>query len=232
MHAVPGGKGIHRENFVRVHELIRQHLENIDQSELGNYISEEGTSEKEIRFMAGWRTYIGTLNFAGIGFVPALRRLLESSGFLLPGEAQKIDRIMDSFATCYHRLNPGTFEDKDKAFILAFSAVMLNSDHYNDAIKKSNKMKFDDFVRNHRGMGISEDLLASVWKDITGKEIQLASRVAIESNFRRQMLNSARRSLALLSGHASMCRIYASKMSTELATLMLEVGWPHFYACI
>ena len=137
---------------------------------------------------------------------------------------------MDSFATCYHRLNPGTFEDKDKAH-LGFS-VMLNSDHYNDAIKKSNKMKFDDFVRNHRGMGISEDLLRSVWKDITGKEIQLASRVTIESNFRRQMLNSARRSLALLSGHASMCRIYASKMSTELATLMLEVGWPHFYACI
>ncbi len=48
--------------------------------------------------------YIDMMNFAGIDFVPALRKFLE--GFRLPGEAQKIDRLMEKFASRYCESNP------------------------------------------------------------------------------------------------------------------------------
>ena len=44
-------------------------------------------------------SYVDQLNFTEMEFVPALRRFLE--GFRLPGESQKIDRLMEKFASRY-----------------------------------------------------------------------------------------------------------------------------------
>ena len=48
--------------------------------------------------------YVDQMNFAGKDFVSALRHFLE--GFRLPGEAQKIDRLMEKFAARYCENNP------------------------------------------------------------------------------------------------------------------------------
>ena len=47
--------------------------------------------------------YIDHMDFSGMGFVAALRLLL--SKFRLPGEAQKIDRLMEKFAGRYCETN-------------------------------------------------------------------------------------------------------------------------------
>ena len=44
-------------------------------------------------------SYVDQIDFCEMDFVPALRRFLE--GFRLPGEAQKIDRLMEKFAARY-----------------------------------------------------------------------------------------------------------------------------------
>lgn len=48
--------------------------------------------------------FVDLFEFHGIDFVPALRKFLE--GFRLPGEAQKIDRLMEKFASRYCECNP------------------------------------------------------------------------------------------------------------------------------
>lgn len=48
--------------------------------------------------------YVDLLDFAEKDFVSALRQFLE--GFRLPGEAQKIDRLMEKFASRYCECNP------------------------------------------------------------------------------------------------------------------------------
>lgn len=48
--------------------------------------------------------YVDQLDFAGKDIVLALRYFLE--GFRLPGEAQKIDRLMEKFASRYCECNP------------------------------------------------------------------------------------------------------------------------------
>jgi Sec7-like guanine-nucleotide exchange factor len=58
----------------------------------------------------------------------------------MPGEAQKIDRFMEAFAKEYTTVNPGTFQTEDTAYVLAFSLIMLNTDHFSAGIKEERRM--------------------------------------------------------------------------------------------
>jgi len=69
--------------------------------------------------------------------------------FQLPGEAQKIDRMMERFAYRYCENNPGVFPTQDSAYLLAFSIIMLNTDAHNPQIK--NKMTKEQFIKNNTG---------------------------------------------------------------------------------
>ena len=50
--------------------------------------------------------------------------------------------------------------------------------------------------------------------------------------FNQDLSFSVRRALALLKGHSSKSIVYYNKMNTEVVSLMLEVGWVHFYGCV
>lgn len=64
------------------------------------------------------------------------------SGFWLPGEAQKIDRLMEKFAARYYacNLNNTLFASADTAYVLAFSIIMLTTDLHSEKIKQKQKM--------------------------------------------------------------------------------------------
>jgi len=47
--------------------------------------------------------------------------------YRLPGEAQKIDRMMESFAQRYCTLNPNIFTNSDTCYVLSFAVIMLNT---------------------------------------------------------------------------------------------------------
>jgi len=95
--------------------------------------------------------YVTLLEFAGMEFDNAIRHFL--SGFRLPGEAQKIDRIMEKFAASFVSQNDTVFPSADTAFILAFSIIMLNTDLHNPSIKEDRRMTREGFTRNNRGIG-------------------------------------------------------------------------------
>eukprot|EP00951_Prasinocladus_malaysianus_P047238 scaffold649520_cov46-Prasinocladus_malaysianus.AAC.1 len=67
-------------------------------------------------------------------FDDAIRKFL--ADFRLPGEAQKIDRLMEKFAERYYMFSPeGFFKSADTAYVLAFSVIMLNTDAHNPMVK-------------------------------------------------------------------------------------------------
>ena len=70
-----------------------------------------------------------SMNFAGLSFDMAIRKYLES--FRLPGEAQKINRIMESFGKHYHAASPHLFRNADAVYVLAYSVILLNTDQHN-----------------------------------------------------------------------------------------------------
>lgn len=57
------------------------------------------------------------------------------NGFRLPGEAQKIDRLMEKFAERFVSCNPDAFKSADVAYVLAYSVIMLNTDAHNPQVK-------------------------------------------------------------------------------------------------
>lgn len=105
----------------------------------------------------------------------ALRTYLET--FRLPGEAQKINRIMESFGKHYHAQCPGLFKHSDGVYVLAYSVIMLNTDQHNEQVKT--KMTADEFIRNNRGINGGEDLpvalLRSLYDSIRKNEIKIRS---------------------------------------------------------
>lgn len=58
------------------------------------------------------------------------------SAFRLPGEAQKIARIMENFASQFCEGNPDVFANTDTAYVLSYSVIMLNTDAHNPQVKK------------------------------------------------------------------------------------------------
>eukprot|EP00730_Choanoeca_flexa_P014367 TRINITY_DN6260_c0_g1_i1.p1 TRINITY_DN6260_c0_g1~~TRINITY_DN6260_c0_g1_i1.p1 ORF type:complete len:1256 (+),score=488.56 TRINITY_DN6260_c0_g1_i1:453-3770(+) len=108
-------------------------------------------------------------------FLKALRHFL--GNFRLPGEAQKIDRIMEKFAARYYALHKdsGIFASADAAYVLAFSVIMLTTDLHSSKVKK--KITVEDFLKMTRGINENRDLprdfVVSIYDDIKGQEIQL-----------------------------------------------------------
>merc|ERR1711860_362529 len=117
------------------------------------------------------------MNFSNMDFLKALRYFLE--GFRLPGEAQKIDRLMEKFASRYCECNPqqSYFASADTAYVLAFSVIMLTTDLHSGNVKK--KMTKEEFIRNNRGINDSEDLpqelVSKIYEEIACSEIKLKS---------------------------------------------------------
>ncbi|WOL09683.1 hypothetical protein Cni_G18436 [Canna indica] len=135
---------------------------------IGDYLG-----EREDLSLKVMHAYVDSFDFQGMEFDEAIRCFLQ--GFRLPGEAQKIDRIMEKFAERYCKCNPKAFTSADTAYVLAYSVIMLNTDAHNPMVK--NKMSPDDFIRNNRGINDGKDLpeeyLRSLFERISKNEIKM-----------------------------------------------------------
>jgi len=134
---------------------------------IGDYLGERENVPMLIAF-------IHHLDFVGTDFDIAIRQLLFR--FRLPGEAQKIDRIMNAFAARYHLHNKNTFlRNPDTVYVLAFSVIMLNTDAHNPQVKK--KMTCKDFIKMNKGINEGQDLpqvfLEDIYLRIVNEEIKM-----------------------------------------------------------
>lgn len=141
--------------------------------------------------------YINALDFTDLMFDDAIRLFL--SGFRLPGEAQKIDRIMEKFAERFTSQNPSIFPSADTAFILAFSVIMLNTDLHNPSIKPERRMTIESFLRNNRGIGdngsdLPEEFLTGIFNRIKDSPFTLkeddAARERVGGGQKQQLFDA------------------------------------------
>jgi Sec7-like guanine-nucleotide exchange factor len=79
-----------------VASFLRQHADQLDKAQVGELFGHH--ADFSISVMHAW---IDQEEYGGMAIDLALRRLLEQ--FRLPGEAQKIDRIMEKFAEVRRR---------------------------------------------------------------------------------------------------------------------------------
>nr|XP_011461220.1 PREDICTED: brefeldin A-inhibited guanine nucleotide-exchange protein 5 [Fragaria vesca subsp. vesca] len=140
----------------------------LDKAMIGEYLGHH--EEFPLSVM---HAYVDSMKFSGMKFDTAIRELLK--GFRLPGEAQKIDRIMEKFAERYCADNPGLFKNADTAYVLAYAVILLNTDAHNPMVWP--KMSKSDFMR----MNATEDpedcapkeLLEEIYDSIVKEEIKM-----------------------------------------------------------
>ncbi|KAK8729377.1 hypothetical protein OTU49_008796 [Cherax quadricarinatus] len=142
----------------------------LDKMQVGDFLGDPDLLNKETMC-----AYIDQMDFHDRDFVPALRMFLE--GFRLPGEAQKIDRLMEKFASryCECNANVGLFASADTAYVLAYSIIMLTTDLHSVQVK--HKMTKEQYIKMNRGINDSKDLpeeyLSSIYDEIAGNEIKM-----------------------------------------------------------
>lgn len=116
--------------------------------------------------------FAGTFDFQDMNLDTALRLFLET--FRLPGESQKIQRVLEAFSERYYEQSPQILANKDAALLLSYSLIMLNTDQHNVQVKK--KMTEEDFIRNNRhingGNDLPRDFLSELYDSICKNEIR------------------------------------------------------------
>ncbi|XP_072762890.1 brefeldin A-inhibited guanine nucleotide-exchange protein 1 [Anoplolepis gracilipes] len=162
--------------------------ERLDKTAIGDFLGDHNHNQVMYH-------YIDQMNFAERDLVTALRYFLE--GFRLPGEAQKIDRLMEKFASRYCECNPnnGLFTSADTAYVLGFSIIMLTTDLHSPQVK--NKMTKEQYIRLNRRISDNEDLpeeyLSRIYDEIAGNEIKMKSNPNNSRFAGKQLISSEKK---------------------------------------
>ncbi|CAL2032486.1 unnamed protein product [Caenorhabditis brenneri] len=144
--------------------------ERLDKTQIGDFLGDPDEFNNSVM-----HSYVDLLDFTSMGILAALRLFLEK--FRLPGEAQKVDRLMLKFASRYLDCNPNqdVFASADAAYVLAFSIILLTTDLHNKTIK--NKITKEGYISMNRGINdggnIPKELLESIFDDISKNEIKM-----------------------------------------------------------
>lgn len=135
--------------------------EGLNKTAIGDYLGERSEFNVDVL-----KAFVHLHEFSDMILVQALRQFLWS--FRLPGEAQKIDRMMECFAERYCSTNPDVFVTTDTCYVLSFAIIMLNTSLHNPSVKdKPSVARFIDMNRGiNDGGDLPPDLLESIYDSI------------------------------------------------------------------
>ncbi|CCW60645.1 unnamed protein product [Phytomonas sp. EM1] len=127
--------------------------------------------------------FVGEFNFDNKSLLTSIRELVYH--LCLPGESQKIDRVIEVFAKHWYlhnvnsekHINP--FSSESGAFVLSFAIIMLNTDLHSGKIQKS--MTQSDFKNINRsidnGNSLPDEYLFTIYNDVKRHELVMAETV-------------------------------------------------------
>ncbi|XP_076357496.1 IQ motif and SEC7 domain-containing protein 1-like isoform X2 [Tachypleus tridentatus] len=124
--------------------------------------------------------FVEEIDLAGMQVDVALRKY--QTFFRMPGEAQKIEKLVEVFSNRYIACNRdivSKFQNPETIFILAFAIIMLNTDLHTPNLKADKRMKLEDFVKNLRGIDdghdLDRDMLVGIYERIKASEFKPGS---------------------------------------------------------
>ncbi|XP_016313567.1 cytohesin 4b [Sinocyclocheilus anshuiensis] len=181
---------MHKQILLEDIEKLKNQIENV-MTDIQDFKSAEDNKmlEREKRFCSGkkkfnmhpkkdmhlqiLKAFVELHEFSDLNLVQALRQFLWS--FRLPGEAQKIDRMMEAFATRYCNCNANVFQSTDTCYILSFAIIMLNTSLHNPNVK--DKTSLERFISMNRGINngqdLPDDLLTNLYNSIRNEPFKI-----------------------------------------------------------
>nr|XP_023698463.1 cytohesin-3-like isoform X2 [Paramormyrops kingsleyae]XP_023698464.1 cytohesin-3-like isoform X2 [Paramormyrops kingsleyae] len=142
--------------------------EGLNKTAIGDFLGERDDMNIQIL-----KAFLELHEFSDLNLVQALRQFLWS--FRLPGEAQKIDRMMEAFAMRYCDCNPDMFQSTDTCYILSFAIIMLNTSLHNPNVK--DKTTLERFISMNRGINnggnLPDELLMKLYESIRSEPFKI-----------------------------------------------------------
>lgn len=206
-----------RKDFLELNpEAISKFLHsnsNLSREKIGEYL---GNLQSPFN-MQVLSCFIQEFNFASQRIDKSLRRLLEV--VRVPGEAQKIEKIMEVFGQRYSQCNPNfanKLKSPDSVVTLAFAAMLLNTDLHTPNVKEERRMSLEDFTNNLRGVDADQDfdpkLLKSIYKGIKKHEFVSGVDHVVQTQLIHGSIHGVpRKTLHLAEPHrrlVCLCRLY------------------------
>jgi len=128
--------------------LYKNSDKGVSKTAIGDYLGEPDDFNIQVL-----NDFVHVHDLASKSLDEALRMFLWS--FRLPGEAQKIDRMMEAFAAWYVECNAGIFACRDACYVLSFATIMLNTSLHNPSVRE--KPTKEQFLTMNRGIDKDED---------------------------------------------------------------------------
>ena len=128
-------KALHEEKVVDMNDakevgrFLFEHSDGFGNKLLGEYLSEMQNLETMVAF-------IKSIDYKGRDPIICLKDYISRAS--LPGEASKIDRIIENIGVACYESNCKTmrfpFDSSDKVYLILFAIVMLNTDLHNSVV--------------------------------------------------------------------------------------------------
>ena len=220
----------------------------LDKKAVGEYLGTKGKGAQPLKSPPVWDRdwfhkevlveYVSLFHFANATILDGLRMFL--AAFRLPGEAQMIDRILQSFAEecashCEER-HGGRLSlfSADAAYLLSFSMIMLNTDLHNANIRADRKMTVDDFVRNNtdygrditeEGHALPREYLEGIYRSLKEEQIRTEGEGAAGVMTVERWKDVLRAGASSSSDKTSVTSQLSPKERGEVKDLVLESIW-------
>jgi guanine nucleotide exchange protein RalF len=157
-------------------EFFHQYKDTLDLSAVGDYLGTKGEENAEVL-----KSFVEAMDFRGQDIVKGVRSFLQE--FKLPGEGQKIGRLVEAFSKTYYDQNPGgDIAHRDAAELLVFQIIILNTDLHNVSIAEKDKMTLAGLKINLRGFNkeeqgedkdFDEQFLENIYNNIKAEKFEL-----------------------------------------------------------
>ena len=120
-----------------VARFIRTNLKKLIRERVGDYLcSGKDFNKKALTY------FINSFDFANQSLLEAMRVLFYE--LPLAGEAQVIDRVVQTFGEKFHKQNPNELKNPDFCYYLPFAILQLNTDLHRSEVEK--KMTLKEFI--------------------------------------------------------------------------------------
>ncbi|XP_067879278.1 PH and SEC7 domain-containing protein 1-like [Heterodontus francisci] len=118
--------------------------------------------------------YLHLFDFSEMALDQALRKFLKA--FVLTGETQERERVLNHFSTRYKQCNPHILHSRDAVHTITCAIMLLNTDLHGQNLGKS--MSSQDFITNLEGMNdgndFPKDMLKALYHSIKSKKMEWA----------------------------------------------------------
>ncbi|GMS87279.1 hypothetical protein PENTCL1PPCAC_9454 [Pristionchus entomophagus] len=160
--------------------LYKGSLSGLSKQTIGEYIGSNEPFNVQVL-----EAYVKMHDISNLFLVDALRMFLWS--FRLPGESQKIERMMAKFADHFHSsstLDGHAFDCPDTAHVLSYSCIMLNTLLHNPAVK--DKPTLERFIAMNKESvqqnGVSAETLRQIYDSIAKQPFKLPDEESSRSH--------------------------------------------------